>query len=413
MKPISTSFAAKIGLDWADIKHDICLKPKTSEKLEYSVINHTPESIDEWALSLQKRFKNCPIAICLELKAGPVVYALMKYEFITLFPIPPNALAKYRKAFTQSGAKDDPTDAFLQLDYLLKHPESLRPLLPEDLETRILQRLVEDRRDFVEKKVRLTNWITASLKSYYPQVLQWFGDIDTQLFCDFILQWSTLEQAQHASAATLRQFFKARRCVQDSVIEKRIKAIEKSMPLTTDEGVIIPFERLTTSLVRQLSQLLATIQEYDTDIAQRFEQHSERELFESLPGAGAALAPRLLAAFGTNRERYASADELARYSGIAPVLERSGQKVWVHWRYSCPKFLRQTFVEWANQSKKYSYWAKEFYEGKRAAGKSHQATLRMLAFKWIRILFRCWQNRTPYDEATYLFALKKRKAMKV
>jgi len=284
-------------------------------------------------------------------------------------------------------------------------------LLPEDPQTRILQRLVEDRRDFVEKKVRLTNWITASLKSYYPQVLQWFSDIDTQLFCDFMLQWSTLEQAQHASAATLSQFFKARRCVQDSVIEKRIKAIEKSMPLTTDEGVIIPFERLTTSLVRQLSQLLTTIQEYDIDIAQRFEQHSERELFESLPGAGAALAPRLLAAFGTNRERYASADELARYSGIAPVLERSGQRVWVHWRYSCPKFLRQTFVEWANQSKKYSYWAKEFYEGKRAAGKSHQATLRMLAFKWIRILFRCWQSRKPYDEATYLFALKKRKAM--
>jgi len=409
MKPLSTSFAAKIGLDWADKKHDICLKPQTSDKLEYSVINHTPESIDEWALSLQKRFNNCPVAICLELKAGPVVYALMKYEFITLFPIPPNALAKYRKAFTQSGAKDDPTDAFLQLDYLLKHPESLRLLLPEDPQTRILQRLVEDRRNFVEEKVRLTNWITASLKSYYPQVLQWFSDIDTPLFCDFILQWSTLEQAQQASADTLSRFFKARRCVRNSVIEKRAKAIEQAMPLTTDEGVIIPFERLTISLARQLSQLLSTIQDYDADIAQRFEQHSERELFESLPGAGPALAPRLLAAFGTNRERYASADELARYSGIAPVLERSGQKVWVHWRYSCPKFLRQTFVEWANQSKKYSYWAKEFYEGKRAAGKSHQATLRMLAFKWIRILFRCWQSRTPYDEATYLFALKRRK----
>lgn len=410
MKPLSSSFAAQIGLDWADKKHDICLKPKTSDKLEYSVITHSPESIDEWALSLQQRFNNRPIAICLELKVGPVVYALMKYSFITLFPIPPNALAKYRKVFTQSGAKDDPTDAFLQLDYLLKHPESLRPLLPEDPKTRILQRLVEDRRDLVDEKVRLTNWISASLKSYYPQVLQWFSDIDTQLFCDFMLQWSSLEQAQSASADTLSQFFKARRCVRNSVIEKRVKAIEQAMPLTTDEGVIIPFERLTKNLVHQLSQLLSTIQEYDTDIAQRFEQHSERALFDSLPGAGAALAPRLLAAFGTNRERYSSADELARYSGIAPVLERSGQKVWVHWRYSCPKFLRQTFVEWANQSKKYSYWAKEFYEEKRAAGKSHQATLRMLAFKWIRILFRCWQSRTPYDESTYLFALKRRKA---
>jgi len=104
------------------------------------------------------------------------VSALLKYPFITLFPITPRALAKYRASFSQGGAKDDPTDAALQLDYLLKHPESLRPLMPEDPKTRILQRLVEDRRDFVQQRVDLSNDLTSSLKAYYPQALQWFGD---------------------------------------------------------------------------------------------------------------------------------------------------------------------------------------------------------------------------------------------
>jgi len=413
MKPVSQHFAALIGLDWADKKHDICLLDQQQTKEEYSVIKHNPEAIHEWALALQERFKNEPIAICLELKAGPVVYALLKYSFITLFPISPKALSKYRDSFAQSGAKDDPTDAFLQLDYLFKHPEALKPLQPADPQTRILQRLVEDRRHFVQDKVDLTNHLTATLKSYYPQVLQWFEDIDTALFCAFMLRWSTLADAQRISKEDLTTFFKTHNCVRNTVIERRFSAIAGAMPLTEDEGVIVPMQKLSLRLVCQLKLALQTIHEYDDEIAKRFRDHVDYELFDSLPGAGAVFGPRLLAAFGSNRDRYGSADELARFSGVAPVLKRSGQKSWVHWRYACPKFLRQTFVEWAYQTTKYSFWAKEFYEKKRSEGKQHQATLRMLAFKWIRILYKCWQTNTPYDESAYLFALKRRKAVEI
>jgi hypothetical protein len=98
------------------------------------------------------------------------------------------------------------------------------------------------------------------------------------------------------------------------------------------------------------------------------------------------------------------------YAGIAPVTERSGNKHWVHWRWSCPKFVGQTFVEWAGETIPRSFWARAFYDARRAAGASHNATLRALAFKWIRILFRCWLDRTPYDEGRYLSALRKRQA---
>jgi transposase len=131
-------------------------------------------------------------------------------------------------------------------------------------------------------------------------------------------------------------------------------------------------------------------------------------LFRALPGAGPTYAPRLLAAFGEQRERYQSAAAIQKYAGIAPVTERSGKKCWVHWRLQCPKFLRQTFVEWAAETIPRSFWAGAYYQSQRDKGCSHQAALRALAFKWIRILYRCWQTRTPYDESTYLNALKRR-----
>ena len=118
----------------------------------------------------------------------------------------------------------------------------------------------------------------------------------------------------------------------------------------------------------------------------------------------------MLAAFGERRERFPDAAALQKFAGIAPVIERSGNKSWVHWRYSCSKFLRQTFVEWAAQTVPRSFWAKAFYDSCRARGARHQAALRALAFKWIRILHRCWVDRVPYDESRYLMALQKRSA---
>ena len=115
-------------------------------------------------------------------------------------------------------------------------------------------------------------------------------------------------------------------------------------------------------------------------------------------------------AFGEQRERYASAEDLQKYAGIAPVTERSGKQSWVHWRLQCPKFLRQTFVEWAAESIRYSFWAQVYYQQQREKGKAHQAVVRALAFKWIRILYRCWQDRTPYDESVYRQALQRRSA---
>ncbi len=325
-----------------------------------------------------------------------------------LFPLNPLTLSRYREAFTPSRAKDDPTDAELQLELLLTHRDKLKPLKPQSPEMRALAQLVEQRRRLVSDRVRITNRLTCTLKNYFPHPLKWFDDKCTVLFCDFLSQWPTLKAVQQARRATLERFFRQHHVRGAPLIERRIQAIKAAQPLSTDEGIIAPSVMLVQALLSQLRVTLQAIEDFDDAIAKRAHSHPDFPLFDALPGAGPVLAPRLLVAFGEQRERYALAGELQKYAGISPVTERSGKKVWIHWRHQCPKFLRQTFVEWAGESIRHSFWAGVYYQQQRDKGSSHQAAVRSLAFKWIRIVYRCWQTRTPYNESFYLKALKRR-----
>jgi len=406
--PVISDFSAFIGIDWADKKHDICEVSAASEDPLLYVISSRTKSIHDWAVDLKRRYPGKPVAVACELKKGPLVYALIQYDHIVIFPINPTTVAKYRKAFTQSGAKDDPTDALIQAEILERHMEKLTPIDPESPSIRALGLLVEYRRKLVQDRVDLSNRATAILKSYYPQPIEWFKEKDTIIFCDFILMWPSLDQAKRARKQTLLNFFNTHNSRYSKTNEARIKAIKSSVALTDDPGVIEPSTIMLGILIPQLKSLIQSIEQMDKEIRQRYRQHKDRVIFDSFPGAGPQLGPRLLVAFGENRKRYNSPCDLQKYAGIAPVMERSGQKTWIHWRYSCPKFLRQTFVEWAGQSVRFSFWAKAYYQQQIEKGKPHNTVIRALAFKWIRIAYRCWKTKTPYDESRYLEALKRR-----
>jgi transposase len=399
-------YAAFIGLDWADRKHDICLQAAGSPRRELSVIEHSPQAIDDWALGLLKRFGDRPIALSCELKKGPLINALAKYPQLVVFPLNPASVAKYRETFASSGAKDDPADAELQCDLLQRHFERFKPLLPDSPEMRALQQLVEYRRSCVADRVRITNRITSALKNYYPQPLQWFDDKATQLFCDFLGRWPSLASLRKVRTATLQKFFHAHNVRQSSVIEKRIARIRSATPLTEDRGALHANQIVLETQLAQLQVLLDSIKRLDADIANLCKNHSDYNIFASFPGAGPVYSARLMSAFGDNRQRYSEAKQIQTYGGVAPVLKRSGNSSWVHWRYAAPTFLRQTFVEWAGESVRYSFWANAYYKQQKQRGKSHQTIIRALAYKWIRIMFQCWKNKQCYDESKYLNALK-------
>ena len=400
-------YVAYVGIDWADKKHDVCIQEAGSTRREFAVIPHRVEQIEEWAQSLHQRF-GAPIAVAVELSKGPIISALQKYDFFVIYPVNPTTLAKYRKAFKPSCAKDDPTDAELALDLIHRHPEHFHPLQPQGTVMRALTTLVEQRRRLVDDRNRITNRLRYALKQYYPQVLDWFAQIDTVLFCAFLTRWSTLQQIKRVRRNTLKTFFYQHNVRSGQVLEERLVSIKAATPLTTDEAVITPYRLQALALVEQLRVTLTAIQCFDDEIESLAQQHPDYALFSALPGAGSVLAPRLLTAFGEQRKRYANAADLQKYAGVAPVTERSGQKHWVHWRWQCPTFQRQTFVEWAAQTINKSFWAGAYYRQQRAKGCTYQAAVRSLAFKWIRILHRCWQTRTLYDESKYLKALERR-----
>ena len=402
-----SQYTAVIGIDWADAKHDICVQACDSDAREFSQIVHKVEAIDEWAQSMYKRHGG-QMAVALELSKGPIVSALQKYDFFVIYPINPTTLARYREAFNPSGAKDDPTDAELALDILLKHTSHFEPLNPQSIEMRMLMIMVEQRRLLVNDRIRSTNRLRNALKQYYPQTLDWFDHIDTFLFCAFIKQWPTFAQVKRARRTTLEKFFHQHKMYRKTVVERRVQSINSAQPLTRDEAIIKPYCLQVLTLIDQLEVTLNAISQYDKEISALAPQHADYELFSALPGAGPIYAPRLMVAFGEQRERFSNAAEVQKASGIAPVTARSGQKEWIHWRWQCPTFLRQTFVEWAAQTINKSYWAGLYYYQQRAKGCSYQAAVRALAFKWIRILYRCWVTRTPYDESKYLKALKDR-----
>lgn len=228
--------------------------------------------------------------------------------------------------------------------------------------------------------------------------------------CEFLRRWPTLEALQQAPRRPLRHFYRAHRRFTSHELEQRLEEIRNAQPLTSDPAVVESSALLVTLGIEQLGCLLPALERLGAALEKLFQQHPDHQVFDSFPGAGPALAPRLLAAFGSDRERFQDAAEVQRFSGIAPVTQRSGPALrdWVHWRWACPKFVRQSFHEFAAHSRCWSPWARAYYQQMRGKGLGHHAALRALAFKWIRILYRCWKDRTPYDEQLYQHSLHRR-----
>ncbi len=401
---------AWIGLDWADQRHEIRLAAAGSTRTESFSVEQKPAALHAWVGELRARFRQGKIALALEQSRGAVIYALMNYDFLLLYPIPPKTLARYREAFAPSGAKSDPTDADLLLELVRTHADRLRAWQPDDALTRQLRLLVEHRRKTVADRTRLTNRLTALLKTYFPQALEWVGDLRQPAAGEFLRAWPSLEAVQQARRSKLRRFYERERRLSAQEREDLFHQIDQAQPLTRDPALVQASALMAQGLAEQLLAVIAVIAQLESELEKLFAQHPDHNLFDGLPGAGEALAPRLATAFGAERDRYQSADEVQKFSGVAPVTEKSGKTKWVHWRMACPKFVRQTFHEFAASSCQKSLWARAYYEQQRKDGANHHAAVRSLAYKWIRILYRCWKDRTPYDEQVYLKSLQRHRS---
>jgi hypothetical protein len=398
-----------IGLDRSDKKADLCLIIVATGQRLHLIIDTSPEALWEWLAQLRQQYPNARVGLCLEQPAVHLISFLEAYEWITLHPINPITLQKYREAFVTSRAKDDTKDAEYLADLLLNHHTKLPVWAPEDSPTRTLQQLVFHRRAVVDERTALTNRLIALLKQYFPQALSLCGeDLWRPLATNFLLKWPSLQAVQKARPATLKTFYHLQGSRSQSLIEQRLALIVRAVPVTDETGIIDSFVMRVQLICQQLQLTQKAVTAFDRQMAQTYTTHPDHAIFASLPGAGPVLGARLLTTLGSQRERFAdSAAQLQRYTGIAPVTKRSGGSCYIHRRYLCPKFHKQSFHEYAKESILWSRWAAAYYLQQRRKGCPHHTAVRALAFKWQRIIWRCWQDRQPYDEAIYEASLKK------
>lgn len=401
---------AWIGLDWGHFEHAFALQERGRRQPEEGLLKHSAESLHQWLRSLQERWKGRPVVVAIEATRGAAVDILLEYHWVQLYPINPVTSSKYRTAFTPSGASDDLPDARILLELVRDHADKLRPLAQQDESTARLSGLVQARRDMVDRRTQVTNQLTSLLRNFYPQALELVGTLDADLALDFLDRWPDLISLKAARPSSIKKFYYAHNLRRPELIESRLRFIREALGVTTNHAKTSVAVLQVRCLVDQLRVFAKHIATFDAQIKATFADHPEADLFRNLPGAGAALAPRLCVAFGTLRDLYPDPASLQKQAGLAPVREKSGKSVITHWRWLAPVFLRQTFVEWAGQTVMHSDWARAYYKHMAAKGKPHQVILRALAFKWVRVLWKCWQTRTPYDEARYLKQLAYRKS---
>jgi transposase len=407
----TTDYAALVALDWGDKTHAFACQKTGTDGIEQGEIEATPEALHAWLEKLREACEGRPVALAVEAGRNSLLHALLEHAWLTVYPVHPATSARFRRAFTPSGAKDDGPDALVILTLLRQHRAQLTALVQDMPVTRELAALVAARRGAVDARTRLVNQLTGLLKSYFPQALTLAGDdLAAPLALAFLQRFPELADAQKAGAARLRTFYTKHNVRSEERICERLALLARARLLSGDRAVIGPARLELVRLLDLLEVEARHIATMEDRIAEVFASHPKAEVFASLPGAGAALAPRLLTAFGDVDARYPNAQALQKYVGLAPVREKSQNRIWVHWRWAAPKFVRQSFVEWAGQTVPRCAWAKEFYRRQKAAGKGHNAILRALAFKWLRILWRCWTDGVPYDETRYLAALAKRRS---
>lgn len=393
-----------VGIDWADTQHRISVIDSQGLEKANFTIPHTREGLECLKEKLLQMAKNPQSAACvIETKHGLLIQFLLEEGF-TVYPVNPKVVDRRRKP---SGAKSDPLDARILAELGRTDISRLRQLKPDSELIQELKTLTRDQDTLIRESTRLTNRLIACLKEYFPVALELFSKPTLPVALDFLKLYPTLEAAQQASVPELAAFLKAHKHPKPNQTAIALYQKLHSPQLKASPVVTRTKARLMLAVISQLEPLLEQIKEYDKEIERLFKLHSDSKLFASLPGAGSRLAPRLLAEWGDDRERFLNASVVQALGGTSPVLYQSGKYRFAKRRKSCVKPFRNALHQFAYQTVRWVSWAREYYDKKRSQGKAHHEAIRALANIWVRIIFAIWKNRKPYDQSVFLAAKAK------
>lgn len=390
------------ALDWASDHHDVVVLDPTGAIVAEFRFAHTAAG---WAqfTDHMKPFAGAPLA--LETSSGPAVDQLLQRGW-KLYPVNPKAAERYRERKVPSGTKSDRHDVWSLADALRTDGHGWRPLRPQDEATATLRALCRDELTLIEQRTALVNQLIAALREYYPAALEAFDDWTKPFTWAFLVQFPTSAQLQAAGKRKWEKFLHTHRLWRRETAAKRLEIFATATALPASVAVTQSKQLLARSLVAVLQTLQRQLDEYRDRIEHAFRQHPDHEIFGSLPGTGKKLGPRLLGEIGAVREVYPDADALCCQVGVSPVSFESGQLRKARIRWACDVVLRHTVHLWADCSRKKSPWAAAYYARKREQGHNHASALRCLGKRWLKILWRLWQDRAQYQAAVHEQSLK-------
>jgi transposase len=391
-----------VGLDWAKDHHDVVVVDRLGTIVADFQFPHSAEGWNDFQERIQT-FGKCPIAI--ETSNGPAVDQLLQRDY-PVYPVNPKAAQRYRERKCPSGNKTDRIDAWSLADALRTDGQGWVQLIAQDEPTMTLRLICRDENVFIEQRTAMVNQLQAALLEYYPLALESFEDWTKPFAWAFIQSFPTPQALRQAGKRRWEKFLHTHKLWRPETAPTRLAAWQKGQQLNASAAVANAKALLALSLVKVLQSLQKQIDEYRQRIRAAFEQHPDHDIFGSLPGAKDKLAPRLLGEVGCQRDVFPDAQSLSCRAGTSPVSFQSGQLRKARIRWACNDFLRHTVHLWADLSRHTCLWAQTYYAAKRKQGHSHASALRCLGKRWLKVLWRMWQDRTAYDESIHLQSLQ-------
>jgi transposase len=385
-----------VGIDWAAAEHAVCVLDRGGRKIDAFTVRHTAAGFAVLARKLDKLADAERVPVAIERPDGRLVDALLEGGH-PVMPVKPNAIKTWREAEVVSGAKSDPGDAEVIADYPRVRIHRLRPAVPYSSATKALRTVVRTRGDLVDARVAATNQLAALLGTHWPGAKAIFASVSSAITLAFLTKYPTA-----AAAAGLTEKRLAAFCTKQGYSGKKPAAIllarMRAAPAgSTDPTLSAGVADAVLAHVAQLTALNIALKTLDRCIAEKMDTHPDGKIFQSFPRAGAINAAQILTEWGDARAAFDHPDAIAALAGITPVTKASGKQRGVSFRWACNKRLRVAITTFADNSRHSSPWAADIYQRARTSGKDHPHATRILARAWVRVIWRCWQNSTPYD----------------
>ena len=389
-----------VGLDWAQDDHAVCVIDEQAQVHLRCTVAHSASGLADLIHQLRGVADPAALPIAVERPSGLLIDTLVEAGF-PVVPIHPNALKASRPRYSAAQGKSDPGDAFILADLLRTDGHRFRPLHPLSDDTRALRALARSRDDLVVQRVALANQLRALLESFWPGAAAIFADVDSPIALAFLARYPTPASAAHLGEKRLAAFL-----ARQAYCGRRPAAQLLDRLRAAPAGLAGPAEceakgELVRTLAAVLEPLVTQLQQLTASLEHAVAQHPDGPIIMSFPRAGRVNAAQILAELGDDRARFTHPDQLAAEAGVAPVTYESGKHRGVGYRWACNKRLRRAVTCFADNSRHASPWSAQVYRRARDRGCDHPHAVRILGRAWLRVLWRCWQDRKPYDPAAH------------